>query len=83
MGQAKTVKVHPSDVTKFADYPIEQYVAKFPTDLDVLLVQGTSDSTVPAADCGYYIDKLNGMKRRNNSTNVRLIEHADHNFKGQ
>lgn len=83
MGQPKTVHVRPSDVSKFEHYPIESYVSRFPSEQDVLLVQGSSDQTVPTADCGYYINTLNAMRRRNNSTNLRLIDEADHNFKGQ
>lgn len=82
-GQKVTVQVKRQDVDKFASFPIEEKVADFPTKMDCILIQGTSDKTVPPADVGFYINKLNQQQRRPRSAQIHLVDDADHNFKGQ
>ncbi|EPQ30370.1 uncharacterized protein PFL1_01896 [Pseudozyma flocculosa PF-1] len=81
-GQKREVHIYPKDVEDFAVWPIEKYVAEFPTKTDVLLVSGTADETVPVSDSAYYINALTGPHRRPGSASLRLIDDANHNFKG-
>lgn len=81
-GQKVTVQVTRKDVDKFANFPIGDKVADFPSGMDCLLIQGTSDKTVPPADVGFYINKLHQQQRRPKSAQLHLVDDADHNFKG-
>ncbi|KAN0064833.1 hypothetical protein ACQY0O_001890 [Thecaphora frezii] len=80
-GQAREVRVYPSDVDTFANFPIQDHVARFPTQTDVLLIQGTKDQTVPVSDAGYYINALTSPPRRPGSATLHLLDDADHNYK--
>lgn len=80
-GQKVSVQVRRHDVDKFATFPIEQRVADFPNGTDCLLIHGVADTTVPAADAGFYLNKLNSVSRRTGSTQLVLIDDADHNFR--
>lgn len=82
LGQKVTVKVEPKDVTKFAEFPIDEKVDGFPIDSDCLILQGTADKTVPSADAGFYLNKLHEKQRRTASAQIHLVDDADHNFKG-
>lgn len=84
-GKNFSVHVTKPMVDGFCNFPIADMVNKFPTDVDALIVHGTKDATVPYQDAFAYMDKLqNHMQppRRKGSTDLELIEGADHTFKG-
>jgi uncharacterized protein len=84
-GKTFSVNVTKPMVDGFCNFPIADLVNKFPTEVDTLLVHGTKDVTVPFQDAFAYMEKLKDHMqppRRNASTDLELIEGADHTFKG-
>ncbi|UZJ55448.1 hypothetical protein CBS101457_004768 [Exobasidium rhododendri] len=82
-GVKVSAQIRKEDVDKFASFPIEEKVGDFPEGTDCLIMQGTDDKTVPSADAGYYLNKLNEKERRPGSTQLQLVDDADHNFRGK
>ncbi|SPO23823.1 uncharacterized protein UTRI_03647_B [Ustilago trichophora] len=81
-GQDKEVHVFPEQVEQFAAWPTREIALAFPYNTDVLLIHGTADKSVPASDVASYSNILSGVHRRPGSCSVKLIDYADHLFRG-
>lgn len=84
-GKNFSVKVTKEMVDKFAEFPQAKMVDQFPFGADCLLLHGSSDGTVPFQDAYAYLDKLQANMqppRRPESTQLQIIDGADHTFKG-
>ncbi|CBQ73254.1 conserved hypothetical protein [Sporisorium reilianum SRZ2] len=81
-GQDKELHVYPDQVEQFAAWPTREIALAFPYNTDVLLIHGTADKSVPASDVASYSNILSGVHRRPGSCSVKLIDHADHLFRG-
>lgn len=81
-GKAKELLIYPHQVEEFAAWPTREIALAFPYNTDVLLIHGTADKSVPASDVASYANILNGVHRRPGSCSVKLIDHADHLFRG-
>lgn len=81
-GQDKELHVYPEQVEQFAAWPTREIALAFPYNTDVLLIHGTADKSVPASDVTSYGNILSGIHRRPGSCSVKLIDHADHLFRG-
>ncbi len=81
-GQDKELHVYPEQVDQFAAWPTREIALAFPYNTDVLLIHGTADKSVPASDVASYTNILSGVHRRPGSCSVKLIDHADHLFRG-
>ncbi|EST05155.1 hypothetical protein PSEUBRA_005417 [Kalmanozyma brasiliensis GHG001] len=81
-GHDKELHVFPEQVEQFAAWPTREIALAFPYNTDVLLIHGTADKSVPASDVASYANILSGVHRRPGSCSVKLIDHADHLFRG-
>lgn len=81
-GQDKVLHVYPEQVDQFAAWPTREIALSFPYNTDVLLIHGTADKSVPASDVASYGNILSGVHRRPGSCSIKLIDHADHLFRG-
>ncbi|CDS01345.1 uncharacterized protein SPSC_06621 [Sporisorium scitamineum] len=81
-GHDKELHVYPDQVEQFAAWPTREIALAFPYNTDVLLIHGTADKSVPASDVASYSNILSGVHRRPGSCSVKLIDHADHLFRG-
>ncbi|KAJ9479317.1 putative uncharacterized protein [Pseudozyma hubeiensis] len=81
-GQQKELHVYPEQVEQFAAWPTREIALAFPYHTDVLLIHGTADKSVPASDVASYGNILSGVHRRPGSCSIKLIDHADHLFRG-
>ncbi|SNX83844.1 uncharacterized protein MEPE_02552 [Melanopsichium pennsylvanicum] len=81
-GQDKELHVYPEQVEQFAAWPTREIALAFPYNTDVLLIHGTADKSVPASDVTAYGNILSGVHRRSGSCSIKLIDHADHLFRG-
>lgn len=81
-GQDKEVHVYPEQVEQFAAWPTREIALAFPYKTDVLLIHGSADKSVPVSDVASYSNILSGVHRRPASCSVKLIDHADHLFRG-
>ncbi|GAC97430.1 ectomycorrhiza regulated esterase [Pseudozyma hubeiensis SY62] len=81
-GQQKELHVYPEQVEQFAAWPTREIALAFPYHTDVLLIHGTADKSVPASDVTSYGNILSGVHRRPGSCSIKLIDHADHLFRG-
>ncbi|GAK65897.1 ectomycorrhiza-regulated esterase [Moesziomyces antarcticus] len=81
-GQDKELHVYPEQVEQFAAWPTREIALAFPYNTDVLLIHGTADKSVPASDVASYGNILSGVHRRPGSCSIKLIDHADHLFRG-
>ena len=81
-GQDKELRVYPEQVEQFAAWPTREIALAFPYNTDVLLIHGTADKSVPASDVTSYGNILSGVHRRPGSCQVRLVDYADHLFRG-
>ncbi|SAM82462.1 uncharacterized protein UBRO_04511 [Ustilago bromivora] len=81
-GQVKELRVYPEQVEQFAAWPTREIALAFPYNTDVLLIHGTADKSVPASDVTSYANILSGVHRRPGSCSIKLIDHADHLFRG-
>ncbi len=82
MGQDKELHVFPEQVEQFAAWPTREIALAFPYNTDVLLIHGTADKSVPASDVTSYGNILSGIHRRPGSLSIKLIDHADHIYRG-
>ncbi|TDL22230.1 alpha/beta-hydrolase [Rickenella mellea] len=73
-------RIYPEDVNAFGSWDTSLVWDDFPSQVDVLTIQGLKDGTVPPYDAVIYACALGN--RSPGTHNLHFVEEADHNFVG-